>query len=110
MATLAEGGRISAAGVKEEIARLKESWERPGRAEREDILPRFLGADVIADLDLFDRVQLAEVLRVCAESRSLSDAGRTLFAESRKKRSSVNDADRVRKYLSRYGLGWGDFS
>lgn len=110
MATLAEGGRITPSGVKEEIERLKESWDRPGVGEGEDILQRFLGADLIADLDLFDRVQLAEVLRVCASSHSLSEAGRTLFAESRKKRSSVNDADRVRKYLARYSLSWSDIS
>lgn len=106
MATLAEGGRITASGVKEEIERLKGSWERPALGSGEDILPRFLGADIIAGLDLFDRVQLAEVLRVCAAASSLSEAGRALFAESRKKRSSVNDADRVRKYLARFSLSW----
>jgi transcriptional regulatory protein RtcR len=53
-------------------------------------------------------VQLADVLTVCASSRSLSDAGRTLFSESRKRRSSQNDADRVRKYLARFGLSWAE--
>ena len=43
-------------------------------------------------------------------SKSLSDAGRTLFSESRKRRSSTNDADRVRKYLVRFGLSWGDIA
>jgi sigma54-dependent transcription regulator len=33
-----------------------------------------------------------------------SEAGRTLFAASRAARASTNDADRVRKYLARYGL------
>lgn len=109
MATLAEGGRITVAGVREEIERLEQSWQRPRSGAGEDILGRFLGEDIIADIDLFDRVQLTEVLRVCVDSKSLSDAGRTLFSESRKRRSSVNDADRVRKYLARYGLGWDDF-
>ncbi len=44
--------------------------------------------------------------RVCRASRSLSDAGRTLFAASRAQRTSVNDADRLRKYLARFGLDW----
>jgi transcriptional regulatory protein RtcR len=59
-----------------------------------------------AGLDLFDAAQLAAVLRVCAESRTLSDAGRRLFAVSRARRSKTNDADRLRKYLARFGLSW----
>ena len=42
-----------------------------------------LGADGAAKIDRFDRVQLAEVLRVCRQARSLSEAGRRLFAVSR---------------------------
>ena len=61
-----------------------------------------------ADLDLFDRVQLAEVVRVCRSSVSLSDAGRRLFAASRRKKANPNDADRLRKYLARFGLTWAE--
>jgi len=46
------------------------------------------------------------VLQVCEASRSLSAAGRTLFAESRKRRSSTNDADRLRKYLAKHSLSF----
>jgi len=49
-------------------------------------------------------VQLAEVVRVCRASRTLSEAGRTLFAASRARKGSTNDADRLRKYLKRFGL------
>ena len=108
MATLADGGRITAELVREEIGRLRASWQRPGSAGGNDTLARYLDQDAIAALDLFDRVQLAEVLRVCATSKSLSDAGRTLFAESRKRRTSTNDADRVRKYLARFNLTWAE--
>ena len=45
-------------------------------------------------------------MRVCARAKSLSDAGRTLFAASRQQRTSTNDADRLRKYLARFGLDW----
>jgi transcriptional regulatory protein RtcR len=57
-------------------------------------------------LDPFDRVQLAEVVRVCRASRNLSEAGRQLFAVSRTKKETTNDADRLRKYLARFGLDW----
>jgi transcriptional regulatory protein RtcR len=58
------------------------------------------------ELDLFDRVQLEETIRVCRTSRSLSEAGRRLFSASRARRSSSNDADRLRKYLARFGPDW----
>ena len=69
-----------------------------------------LGEERAAEIDRFDRVQLADVLRVCKASRSLSEAGRTLFAASRAKKTSVNDADRLRKYLARFGLAWSDLA
>ena len=66
-----------------------------------------LGEARAASLALFDRLQLEAVLRVCRKSRSLSDAGRQLFQASRAQRSVVNDADRLRKYLAKFGLEWG---
>ena len=68
---------------------------------------RFLpvGADAEA-LDLFDRAQLACVIRVCRDSKNLSEAGRRLFAVTRGKRKVANDADRLRKYLARFDLTW----
>jgi transcriptional regulatory protein RtcR len=109
MAMLAEGGQITLQAVRDEIERLRESWKRPHPGGRSEILRRYLAEKDAAALDLFERVQLQEVLHVCSTARSLSDAGRTLFSESRKARSSKNDADRVRKYLAKYDLGWDDF-
>jgi transcriptional regulatory protein RtcR len=43
---------------------------------------------------------------VCKQSRTLSDAGRKLFNVSRVERSEVNDADRLRKYLAKFGLSF----
>jgi len=43
---------------------------------------------------------------VCRRARSLSEAGRVLFAVSRRRRTSTNDADRLRKYLARFELSW----
>ncbi len=50
--------------------------------------------------------RLAAVLRVCAAASSLSEAGRQLFHASRQAPSVVNDADRLRKYLLKFGLSW----
>ena len=60
----------------------------------------------LEETDLFDRLQLTSVVKICRESRSLSDAGRRLFGVSREKKASTNDADRLRKYLARFGLEW----
>ncbi|MCA8961008.1 MAG: RNA repair transcriptional activator RtcR [Planctomycetes bacterium] len=108
MGTLASGGRVSADVVREEIARLREGWRRGPAPDRtaDSVLRRVLTADEIDALDRFDRVQLAEVLRVCGSTESLSAAGRELFSVSRLKKQSSNDADRLRKYLARFGLDW----
>lgn len=102
LATLASAGRIQIDGVEEEIARLRAQWHGSVAVTPLDAL---LGEGVAA-LDRFDRVQLAEVVRVCACSASLSAAGRALFAVSRTQRASTNDADRLRKYLAKFGLDW----
>jgi transcriptional regulatory protein RtcR len=39
-------------------------------------------------------------------AKSLSDAGSQLFNHRRHSRTVVNDADRLRKYLAKHGLGW----
>lgn len=125
MATLAGGGRISVDVVEAEIARLRKAWAAPppslipaaqgGSAETnatpaqdadESWLAAVLSPEQLARLDRFDRSQLSEVLRVCKCSRTLSDAGRQLFAASRQEKKSSNDADRLRKYLARFGLSW----
>jgi transcriptional regulatory protein RtcR len=104
MATLAPKGRIDEATVADEIAHLRAAWS--GGSEEPDALAEVLDAEALAGLDLFDRVQLAAVVKVCRASASLSAAGRTLFAASRAGKTSSNDADRLRKYLARFGLDW----
>ncbi|ATB49224.1 RNA repair transcriptional activator RtcR [Corallococcus macrosporus] len=113
MATLAAGGRITRDVVDEELERLRDQW-RPSGAKAAtataDLVAELLGERLASELDRFDRVQLADVLSVCRASRSLSDAGRVLFAQSRAQKKSVNDADRLKKYLARFGLTWADLS
>ncbi|WP_309887941.1 RNA repair transcriptional activator RtcR [Archangium sp.] len=112
MATLAPGGRITREGVDEELERLRAAWTKSGSRQESsvDLVVQVLGAERAAELDRFDRAQLAEVLAVCRQARSLSDAGRALFAQSRAQKKSVNDADRLRKYLARFGLDWAEVS
>ncbi len=113
LTTLADGGRITTPLVDAELQRLRWTWQHglPGhaaqatRAQAVD-LDRLLDASVRAELDLFDRLQLEAVVALCRESRSLSEAGRRLFDRSRERRSVINDADRLRKYLLRFGLSW----
>ena len=101
MATLAPAGRITEDVVEGEAARLREAW---GSTAAPSPLAGVLPPERLADLDLFDEAQLAKVVEVCRASESLSAAGRTLFAASRQKKKSSNDADRLRKYLTRFGL------
>ncbi len=106
MATLAPGGRINEEIAEEEIGRLRRAWQRNSGNRDDGLLENICSRDVIDELDLFDRVQLAEVVRVCRRSSSLSEAGRFLFSVSRGKKKNTNDADRLRKYLAKFGLSW----
>lgn len=105
MGTLARGGRITLDIVEEEIARLHRAWSGGGEGV-ESLVARLLGPERAAELDRFDRVQLEDVLRVCSACQTLSEAGRLLFSVSRAAKRTSNDADRLRKYLARFGLEW----
>lgn len=105
MATLAPKGRITVECVTAEMARLKEAWREVGAdtsSKLQDTLPKKRRDEI----DPFDLVQLEYVLKVCRDSKTLSDAGRKLFAVSRTQRSITNDADRLRKYLAKFKLDW----
>lgn len=107
MATLSSGGRIDEAVVEEEVERLRGTWSDVERHEQTgDALTGLLAPSTVDALDRFDRVQLSDVVTVCRAARTLSEAGRTLFAASLAKKRSTNDADRLRKYLARFGLSF----
>ncbi len=106
MATLAPAGRINLEVTKEEIGRLKRSWSEEGADSVVDQLEKVLDREAIEQIDRFDRAQLADVIQICLESSSLSEAGRQLFNISRSRRKSTNDSDRLRKYLAKFGLDW----
>ncbi|MCV3208131.1 RNA repair transcriptional activator RtcR [Mesorhizobium sp. YC-39] len=108
MATLAPLGRINEEAVRDEIERLTALWRAGDASDREAILLDVLGLDRQSRIDMFDRAQLAAVLEVCRDSKSISAAGRKLFAVSRLQKTTGNDADRLRKYLSRFDLSFED--
>jgi len=110
LTTLAEAGRISVALVDAEIQRLLWLWQEDVENSamstngKQTAIDSLIPANRTQTLDLFDQLQLQAVLEVCRQSRSLSEAGRKLFQHSRTQRRQVNDADRLRKYLARFGL------
>lgn len=104
MATLAPGGRISLTEVTEEIERLNLCWGQTNKAQ--DNLEALLGHEQIQQIDRFQRIQLQDVISVCRQSKTLSEAGRTLFSVSRTQKKRSNDADRLRKYLTKFNLTW----
>jgi len=104
MATLSAGGRINVECVKDEIERLKRLWAPAAHDSAASV--DLSGLVDIESLDKFDLAALAEVVRTCRSSRSLSEAGRKLFHVSRLAKAKPNDADRLRKYLAKFGLGW----
>ncbi len=110
MATLSDGGRITEHIVRDEWNRLKAVWEQgvqaPDTVDRDRrLVEEILGSEA-EQLDLFDLPQLACVLRECRKASTLAEAGRKLFAVSRKNKATGNDSDRLRKYLVHYGLDW----
>ena len=96
MATLSIQGNITLEQVENEIRRLQIHWQQ---ATLSDAL-------IPAEIDEFDRYQLEKVIEVCRKSRTLSEAGRYLFAVSRAQKQRANDADRLKKYLAKFDLSW----
>lgn len=97
MATLAPQANITIEQVEQEIKRLNQNWTSTQNSY-DDLIPN--------EIDEFDRYQLEKVLEICQKSNSLSEAGRQLFAISRTKKQRSNDADRLKKYLAKFGLSW----
>lgn len=109
MATLAGGARIDDALVDEELERLRRDWRgRVAVTDAERVVIELIGEAAWNALDRFDRVQLVDVVDVCRGAATLSEAGRILFSESRKRKATRNDADRLRKYLARFDIQWSD--
>lgn len=103
MATVADE-KITENIVKREIERLCLAWysQQPVNS----LLAQILDNEQINSLDLFDRLQLEQVIKVCYESKSISEAGKKLFCQTRMQRKVTNDSDRLLKYFTKYGINW----
>lgn len=108
LCTFAGGARIGLDLVEREIERLKKIWRLAAAGPSEELLLSVMSHDRIAEIDPFDLPGLANVISVCRRSDNLSDAGRKLYAVSRTQRKSTNDSDRLKKYLAKYELSWGE--
>lgn len=105
MATLAVGGRITEEIVQGEMMRLQSAWGGfQSKPVVDSVLENLLSSEQLNEMDLFDRLQLNEVVKLCRASRSMAEAGRALFNASRDKKSSTNDSHRVKQYLQKFGL------
>lgn len=109
MATFASGGRITEEIVNAEINRLSLSWQGSETTSKDSSeLDGILTQEQIELIDPFEKTQLEYVIKVCKSSKSISEAGRKLFSVSRNEKKNKNDADRLRKYLSRFAIEWRD--
>lgn len=124
MVTYSLYGSITLDIVFKEIELLKTNWNNRKLSHacreipsEETVSERFPLQSKLASLnkilpssqrDLFDNVQLEEVLRVCRESKNRSEAGRKLFFCSRQKKKSLDDTARLNKYLKTYNLCFED--
>ena len=110
LCTFADGSRIQLSSVEREIERLKKGWRLSANDPHEDILLSVLDQKQLSTIDPFDHPSLANVIVTCRLSDNLSAAGRKLYSVSRQARKSKNDADRLKKYLAKFGLSWDDIT
>ncbi len=103
MVTLSESGRIDEQNVQAETRRLSSRWQHRQHHGEVD-LTEYLNDALLDTIDHFDKLQLVSVIKVCKKSRSLAEAGRTLFDASRQQKVSVNDSHRLRIYLKKFDL------
>jgi transcriptional regulatory protein RtcR len=108
LGTLAPAGRITVDQVRAEVDHLRSAWVEVPTSTGARLIEQLLSPALAASLDRFERVQLEDVLTVCRTASTLSAAGRVLFNQSRERKRVANDADRLRKYLARFGLEWSD--
>ena len=107
LATLAPDGRIDLGTVNAELVRC----QRRGNALNglvHDRMGQLLGEDYESLYDLFDIMQLTDVVEVCRGCATISEAGRKLFAVTRQAKANPNDADRLKKYLAHFNLTFQD--
>ncbi|MEE9337924.1 MAG: RNA repair transcriptional activator RtcR [Methylococcaceae bacterium] len=104
MATLAPGGRITIDIINDEIQRLEKNWGKIIKPEKKNQLNSLIKQPI----DLFDQIQVEEVIKVCQNSASAAEAGRVLFNISRLNKTSNNDSHRLTQFLKKFGLSFDE--
>jgi transcriptional regulatory protein RtcR len=110
MGTLSDGGRITVKMVDEEIQRLRLKWATAPTSDREpsEIIGPLLGSEAMREIDYYDQLKLAGLIKICQQSNSMAEAGRRLFNVSRTTKRSHNDSHRVKQLLGKYGLSFNE--
>lgn len=103
--TVGEEGRVKLTALRIAEGGTNTAEASPA-TESASQLERLLGAAGLARLDLFDRLQLEQVVRVCCAAPSRSEAGRRLFNASRTRKTRADDTTRLNKCLKSFGLTW----
>jgi transcriptional regulatory protein RtcR len=112
MQSYALGGIINEELVEEEIIRLRAIWHTPALAELPapkqgaPLLSRLFTPSQLDQVDLFDKIQLENVIRVCCDCSTRTEAGRKLFGVSRGRKKHTDDTTRLNKYLKSQGVTW----
>jgi transcriptional regulatory protein RtcR len=106
---LSEGGRIDEENVDQEIGRLKNDWDDGSASSSLPLtltsrVDALVGSEEAASLDLYDHIIISGIAEVCANSRSMAEAGRKLFNHSRTQKASTNDSHRIKQLLDKYGI------
>lgn len=105
LSTLAPGGRIDKETVTAELERLQAN-SASDSGDEEDGLAGLLPSSYQDLYDPFDLVQLEYTVKICRESKNISEAGRKLFPVTRTQRKTKNDTDRLTKYLAKFDLSF----
>ena len=109
LTTLAPDGRIDLDTVNAELDRSQRRTNANAlNGMVHDRMVQLLGEDYESRYDLFDIMQLTDVVEVCRGCSTLSEAGRKLFAVTRQAKTNPNDADRLKKYLAHFNLTFQD--
>ena len=116
MGVLSEGGRIDEDNVAQEIERLRNDWsEGQAKVDSQERsmaskVESLIGSQASSELDLYDHILIDGIAEVCANSRSMAEAGRKLFNHSRTQKASTNDSHRIKQILDKYGISFQDLS
>lgn len=101
--TLASQGRITLDDVKLEI-----EGKREAAPQTTSLLAKVFPATTLETIDAFDKAAIEVVLSTIHKSSSMAEAGRLLFSASRMQKASSNDTDRVKKFLTKWGLTYSE--